>query len=112
VFFYGMREQDEIAVELEKGKTLAIRLMGQAVSDEDEEHRLFFELNGQARTIRVPRSGSGGGRNKSNLAEDGNPLHVGAPMQGSISSVAVKVGQHIKAGDPLVLIEAMKMETM
>ncbi|MFA7670034.1 MAG: DUF2118 domain-containing protein, partial [Burkholderiaceae bacterium] len=37
---------------------------------------------------------------------------VGAPMQGSVSSVAVKVGQHIKAGDPLVLIEAMKMETM
>jgi len=112
VFFYGMQEQDEIAVELEKGKTLAIRLMGQAVSDEDEEHRLFFELNGQARTIRVLKSGSGGARSKSNLAEDGNPLHVGAPMQGSVSSVAVKVGQHIKAGDPLVLIEAMKMETM
>ena len=42
----------------------------------------------------------------------GNTNHLGAPMSGSIVTVAVKVGQLIKKGDPLVSIEAMKMESM
>ncbi len=43
-------------------------------------------------------------------ADDGNAAHVAAPMPGSISTVAVKVGQPVKAGDVLLTIEAMKME--
>jgi len=112
VFFYGMQEQDEVAVNLEKGKTLVVRLMGQTVSEEDGEHKLFFELNGQARSIRVEKAGSHAARHKVQKAEEGNLLQVGAPMQGSVSSVSVKPGQHVTAGDPLVLLEAMKMETM
>ncbi|MEK1933023.1 MAG: biotin/lipoyl-containing protein, partial [Pararhizobium sp.] len=37
--------------------------------------------------------------------------HVGAPMPGVISRVFVSPGQAINAGDVLVSIEAMKMET-
>jgi len=44
-------------------------------------------------------------------AAEGNPAHIGAPMPGSIASVAVAVGQKINAGDLLLTIEAMKMET-
>ncbi|WP_373051348.1 biotin/lipoyl-containing protein, partial [Thalassovita aquimarina] len=44
-------------------------------------------------------------------AVDGNPNHIGAPMPGSVASVAVKAGQSVNAGDLLLTIEAMKMET-
>ncbi len=109
VFFSGMRDQDEIAVDLERGKTLLIRLQGSAESEEDGEVKLFFELNGQARVLRVPRAGA---KQRPALpkAEDGNPRHIGAPMPGMVVTVPVKVGQKVAKGDPLVSIEAMKME--
>jgi pyruvate carboxylase len=44
-------------------------------------------------------------------AAEGNPAHVGAPMPGAIASVAVSVGQKVNAGDLLLTIEAMKMES-
>lgn len=40
----------------------------------------------------------------------GNGTKIEAPMQGLIVSVDVEVGQKVKAGDTLVVIEAMKME--
>jgi biotin carboxyl carrier protein len=44
-------------------------------------------------------------------AEDGNAAHVPAPMPGMVVTVSVKPGQKVLAGDPLVSIEAMKMES-
>jgi pyruvate carboxylase len=44
-------------------------------------------------------------------AEPGNADHIGAPMPGVVASVAVSVGQTVKADDLLLTIEAMKMET-
>jgi pyruvate carboxylase len=54
VYFYGLKPEDEIAIELEKGKTLILRCLGRADPDEDGMVRVFFELNGQPRTIKVP----------------------------------------------------------
>jgi pyruvate carboxylase len=44
-------------------------------------------------------------------AEVGNANHVAAPIPGTIATVAVKTGQPVVKGSPLVSIEAMKMET-
>ena len=41
-------------------------------------------------------------------AGDGDPIK--APMPGNILDVKVKVGDTVKAGDPVVILEAMKME--
>ena len=35
---------------------------------------------------------------------------VRAPLAGRVAQVPVLVGQHLKAGDPLIVIESMKME--
>jgi len=45
-------------------------------------------------------------------AEAGHAHHGGltAPMNGSIVRVLVEAGQHVEAGTPLVVLEAMKME--
>ncbi len=54
VFFYGLAPGEEIAVDLEPGKTLVIRLQTMEPAPEDGEVKVFFELNGQPRIIRVP----------------------------------------------------------
>ena len=44
-------------------------------------------------------------------AEAGNTGHIGAPMPGVVATVAAVAGKPVKAGDLLLTIEAMKMET-
>jgi len=42
--------------------------------------------------------------------DDGHGGHLTAPMPGSVVSVLVKVGDVVKKGQPLIIMEAMKME--
>jgi len=112
VFFYGLPVGEEISVELEKGKTLVV--ITQAIGDADEQgyRRVFFEMNGQPRMVRIlDRAHGATGAEARRKAEEGNPNHVAAPMPGVVSTLIAKVGQPVKAGDALLSIEAMKMET-
>ena len=110
-FFYGMDAGDEISVEIDPGKTLEIRLQAVGETHEDGSVRVFFELNGQPRVIRVDDRKAVAAQSKRPKAETGNPAHIGAPMPGVVASVAVAAGANVKAGDLLLTIEAMKMET-
>ncbi|MDG1709229.1 MAG: pyruvate carboxylase subunit B, partial [Emcibacteraceae bacterium] len=111
VFFYGMVPFQEIMVDLEAGKTLVVRC--QAVSDvhEDGTVEVFYELNGQPRVIKVKKTDAAIAIKENKKAESGNEDHIGAPLPGMISNLAVKAGQKIETGDLLLSIEAMKMET-
>jgi pyruvate carboxylase len=110
-FFYGMETNDEISVDLERGVTLVIRFL--AVGDPNEQGRrnVFFELNGQPRTVRVIDRGRAPLEEAHAQAEDSNADHIGAPMPDIVVSVSVNDGGKVKRGDVLVAIEAMKMET-
>ncbi|MCZ4352328.1 pyruvate carboxylase [Roseovarius aestuarii] len=110
-FFYGMKPGDEITAEIDPGKTLEIRLQAVADTTADGEVKVFFELNGQPRVIRVPNRLVASQTAASPKAEAGNPNHIGAPMPGVVATVSTSVGQAIKEGDLLLTIEAMKMET-
>ncbi len=110
-FFYGLAEREEIAVEIDRGKTLIVSRQGTAGPDQDGHVRATFELNGQSRTLKIAKAGMAAAKEKPR-AEEGNPKHVGAPMPGSVVTIAVKAGQKVAKGDPLLSIEAMKMETM
>ncbi|MFB2595228.1 pyruvate carboxylase [Paracoccus sp. p4-l81] len=110
-FFYGMEPGEEISAEIDPGKTLELRLQAVGETTDDGEVKVFFELNGQPRTVRVPNrlvKSAAAARPK---ADSANPGHVGAPMPGSVASLAVSVGQKVQPGDLLLTIEAMKMET-
>ena len=111
VYFYGLKPEEEVFVDLERGKTLVI--VNQAMSETDEKGMVtvFFELNGQPRRVKVPNRAKGASGGVKRKAELGNDKHVGAPMPGVVSTVAVSQGQNVKAGDVLLSIEAMKMET-
>jgi len=110
VFFYGLSDRDEVTVELEPGKTLIVRMLGKSESAEEGEVKLFLELNGQPRPLRIARAGLHGPARTRPQAEEGNPAHLAAPMPGMVAVVAVKPGQTVKKGSPLLSIEAMKME--
>ncbi|MBF0326878.1 MAG: pyruvate carboxylase [Alphaproteobacteria bacterium] len=111
VFFYGMEPGQEISVDLEKGKSLIIRYLATAEADEDGQRKVFFELNGQPRTVKVADKSVAPSRPAQPKAEDGNQSHVAAPMPGLVVSVAVREGAAVEKGDLLLAIEAMKMET-
>ncbi len=111
-YFYGMEDGEELFADIERGKTLVI--VNQASSGVDDKGMvtIFFEINGQPRRIKVPNRAHGAsGSAARRKAEPGNAAHVGAPMPGVISRVFANAGQDVKAGDVLVSIEAMKMET-
>lgn len=110
-FFYGMEPGEEISAEIDPGKTLEIRLQAIGETDEKGEVKVFFELNGQPRTVRIPDRSALEGVAVRRKAEPTNPDHVGAPMPGIVASVTVAAGQDVARGDLLVTIEAMKMET-
>jgi pyruvate carboxylase len=111
VFFYGMEPGQEVTVELERGKTLFVRYVTSSDPHEDGTRTVFFELNGQPRSVRVPDRSQVAKRPPPRKAEPGNPKHVGAPMPGTIATVAVEAGRKVARGDLLATLEAMKMET-
>ncbi|MEP1698051.1 MAG: pyruvate carboxylase [Paracoccaceae bacterium] len=110
-FFYGMQPGQEISVEIDPGKTLEIRCQAIAETTEEGVAKVFFELNGQPRTVRVTDRSNAAASIARPKAEVGNENHIGAPMPGVVASIGVKEGASVKAGDLILTIEAMKMET-
>lgn len=110
-FFYGMQPGEEISAEIDPGKTLEIRLQTIGDTDETGDVKVFFELNGQPRVIRVPNRLVKSQTAARPKADPANDSHIGAPMPGVVASVAVTQGQKVHPGDLLLTIEAMKMET-
>mgnify|MGYP001416711344 CR=1 FL=1 len=112
-FFYGLQDREEIAIDIDKGKTLVVRQTGRSEApDEEGKIKVFFELNGQPRAARIAKAGLEHVSRARAKADDTNPNHIGAPMPGMVVTVAVKPGQKVSKGAPLLSIEAMKMETM
>ncbi len=110
-FFYGMQPGQEISVEIDPGKTLEIRCQAIAETTEEGVAKVFFELNGQPRTVRVTDRSNAAAAIARPKAEAGNENHIGAPMPGVVASIGVTQGAAVKEGDLILTIEAMKMET-
>jgi pyruvate carboxylase len=110
-FFFGLEPGEEIAVDLEPGKTLIIRL--QTVSDAhgDGTRTVFFELNGQPREITVTDHSIESTGSARPQADPAIPGQVGASMPGMVVTVAVAAGDRVHRGEKLLSLEAMKMET-
>ncbi|MGI9080984.1 MAG: biotin/lipoyl-containing protein, partial [Thermoleophilaceae bacterium] len=110
VFFWGVHQDEELALEIEHGVVLIVRFL--AVGDPDSEGlcSIFFELNGQPREVKV-RDRSLAPPPERREADPDDAGHVAAPMRGVVVSLAVAKGQRVEKGDRLASIEAMKMET-
>ncbi len=111
VFFYGLRPGREVSVELDRGLTLVIRCLAIGETDEEGAVRVFYELNGQPRSVKVENREATASAVRRPQADPADPCHVAAPMPGVVASLAVTEGRTVVAGDLLMTIEAMKMET-
>jgi pyruvate carboxylase len=109
-FFYGMEPGEELSVDLERGKTLIVRYVTTSDVHDDGTRTVFFELNGQPRSVRVQDRSKVAKRAPTRKAEVGNAAHVGAPMPGTVVTVAALPGAKVARGDTLLTLEAMKME--
>jgi pyruvate carboxylase len=110
-FFYGLEPGQEITVEIEPGKLLIIKYLTTSDPRDDGTRTVFFELNGQPREVVIADRSLEASLHKHPKADPEDPDHIAAPMPGKVSTVAVKKGEAVKAGQRLLSIEAMKMET-
>ncbi|MBC6995205.1 pyruvate carboxylase [Neolewinella lacunae] len=108
-FFYGLKPNEEVLVRLSAGKTITVKYLNMTEADGHGNRLVFFSLNGQTRSITVRD------RSKSTKLvahqKAAGPGQVGSPLMGNLSRILVKVGDKVSAGDPLFVIEAMKMES-
>jgi pyruvate carboxylase len=111
-FFYGLRVGEEAWIDIEPGKTLIVKLLSIGDVEPDGARVLTFELNGQPRSMRVADESARVTGPKRRKAASGKAGEVGAPMPGRVIDLVTKVGEHVKAGQKLMVTEAMKLETV
>jgi pyruvate carboxylase len=110
-FFYGLKEGEEITVEIEPGKTLFIKFMTRSEPQPDGTRIIFYELNGQPREASVRDNALKTSVEARPKADPSKPGQVGAPIPGAVTSVSIKAGQKVAKGDRLLVMEAMKMQS-
>jgi pyruvate carboxylase len=110
-FFYGIKPDEEILIEIAKGKSILVRLLTFTEPDEEGKRKVFMRLNGQTRIIEIQDRSVKITLRENVKVESSNKKHVGAPLQGKLSQLLVKAGDKVARNQPLFVIEAMKMET-
>lgn len=110
-FLYGMRLGEEIEVEIEKGKTLIVKLVSIGQPQADGTRVVYFELNGQPREVIIRDESIKSAVVERIKADRTNPNHIAATMPGTVVKVLVEKGEKVNKGDHLMITEAMKMET-
>lgn len=110
-FFFGMTRGEEISVEIEKGKVVIIKLIHISEADESGHRVVSFEFNGMPREITVFDRNAKRTTVTRKKADKANPGEIGATLAGSVVKILVEKGQSVTKGAPLIVTEAMKMET-
>ena len=110
-FLYGLRVGEEISVDIEVGKTIIVKLVAIGGLTSDGQRMVYFEMNGQPREVAVSDRSAADKAEQRLMADPNDPLDVGARMPGKVLSILRQVGEHVEAGDAVLVLEAMKMET-
>jgi pyruvate carboxylase len=110
-FYYGMEKGADITVEMEPGKTLAIKFLTIGEPHPDGTRTVFFELNGQPREVTIRDRSLQVTEKAKPKADPNQPGQIGAPIPGVVSTVAITLNQAVKKGDRLLVMEAMKMQS-
>ena len=110
-FFYGLEIGEEITVEIEEGKKLIVKLIYVSEPTPDGHRVLTFELNGRARECVILDKSVKTDTKRRTKADSADPKEIGAPIPAMVSGVSVTLGQKVKKGEKLAILEAMKMQT-
>ena len=111
LFFYGPEADQEFTLNIEKGKSLIVRYLTKGEIKKNGKRSVFFEINGQPRTIEIKDQQATNLVETRKKANVNNSSEIGSPFTGQVSEIFVKVKDPIVKGDKLIVIEAMKMES-
>ncbi len=111
VYLYGLRKGEETTLKIDEGKELLIKFLEMSSPDEEGKRILTFEVNGSVREVSVMDEQLEVKSDRKLKADKNNPAHVGSSIPGTVSQVFVKEGEKVAINQPLLIIEAMKMET-
>ncbi len=109
-FFRGLREEEELTIELAPGVRVLYELEAIAEPDRRGMRTVLVRVNGQMRPVEVRDHAVEATGVQIERADPTRPGHVPVPMSGVIS-LLVSTGDTVAAGDPLAVLEAMKMES-
>jgi len=114
-YFQGALPGEEIVVNM-AGREVNVKHVVKSHVNDDGSRDVFFEVMGYPRTVNVQEKTASKERvqgNRKNLQADANdPRQLGAPMPGVILNYKVPEGTTVSKGQPLVILGAMKMETV
>ena len=121
-FVLGTHSTNWVESDLDFSNLPRVTTAAVSVGDGQVRKDVTAEVNGRRVTVAlwVPEFEDGLPRAQSTAAKPRRQHHAGVlgsgsanvvvPMQGTIVKVNVEVGQHVEAGDTVVILEAMKME--
>ena len=109
-FVMGLEVGEEGEFELETGKTLYVKLDAISEIDTAGYRQCYFIMNGQARTISVFDKQSNATIAQREVASKTERGSLGASINGAVVGIKVELGDRVKVGDPVVVLNAMKME--
>uniref|UniRef100_F7DHH5 Pyruvate carboxylase n=1 Tax=Xenopus tropicalis TaxID=8364 RepID=F7DHH5_XENTR len=112
LFLEGPKIAEEFEVELERGKTLHIKALALGDLNKAGQREVFFELNGQLRSVLVKDTQAMKEMHFHPKALKDVKGQIGAPMPGKVIDIKVKEGTKVEKGQPLCVLSAMKMETL
>ena len=113
IFFHGLEEGETCGVKIAEGKKLIIKLV-EVKTNDDGTKDLAFEVSGNRRVVTIKDKNAVILKNASVekiMADTGNQYEIGANIPGNVYKILVKEGDIVEAGQPIAVLEAMKMET-
>lgn len=110
-YFFGMRPGEEIRINIDEGKMLLIKLDNITKPDGEGNRIIQFELNGMPREIKIHDKHVVESAVTARKADADVIGEVGATLSGSVVKLLVEKGSSVKKGEPVIVTEAMKMET-
>ena len=113
IFFYGINPGESAGIDIAEGKIMNVELREIKDADEEGNSIVEFEVNGSHRAVKVFNEAASKSLTvvRKPMADQENPAHVGANIPGTVIKINVAAGDEIKENQPLLVLEAMKMET-
>ena len=109
LYFYGLKLNEEVTIEMGRGKILIVRMLYRSPADENGMCTVTFDFNGQIRAVQIRDLSVKPTKATNRKAVDAN--EIGTSLQGKLAAIMVKEGDELEQNTPLFVIEAMKMET-
>ena len=113
-FFHGIALGQTTEIELKPGRILVVTLEDIGKSDEAGNRDLTFTVNGYRRVVSVKDRQAvtkSVTTSQIHFANKEDDREIGANIPGTVIKLLVAEGDSVKQGQPVAILEAMKMET-